>query len=164
MSKDQIKREKRLFNFHQKYPNLPWPIICTMNHPWILDNIQVSSLLWRLKKKKDAVDMTVGCWWFDVSVSFNAARSKFYQLMANAAASIGPGYQVILDKNWVLHYGWWLDKYLRQEFDKLPCFLLKEQYFWNMWMWAISERMQMHVLVFLMRLLCWLGHKLLSNL
>eukprot|EP00268_Persea_americana_P030720 TRINITY_DN2975_c1_g1_i5.p1 TRINITY_DN2975_c1_g1~~TRINITY_DN2975_c1_g1_i5.p1 ORF type:complete len:362 (+),score=57.52 TRINITY_DN2975_c1_g1_i5:560-1645(+) len=45
------------------------------------------------KEMKDTADMTIARWWFDASIPFNAARSKFFQPMVNAIASIGAGYK-----------------------------------------------------------------------
>lgn len=46
------------------------------------------------KEQKDAADMTMASWWFDPSLPLNAANSKFFQPMANAITSVGPGYKV----------------------------------------------------------------------
>ncbi|RWR86306.1 hypothetical protein CKAN_01519800 [Cinnamomum micranthum f. kanehirae] len=46
------------------------------------------------KEQKDAADMAMARWWFDPSLPLNAANSKFFQPMANAITSVGPGYKV----------------------------------------------------------------------
>ncbi|KAJ8615467.1 hypothetical protein MRB53_034839 [Persea americana] len=45
------------------------------------------------KEMKEAADMTIARWWFHASIPFNATRSKFFQPMVNAIASIRAGYK-----------------------------------------------------------------------
>lgn len=46
------------------------------------------------KEQKEAADMAMARWWFDASLPYKAAKSKFFQPMANAITSVAPGYKV----------------------------------------------------------------------
>lgn len=46
------------------------------------------------KKMVDAADMVVSRWLFDANIPFKDSHSKYYQAMADAILSIGPGYKL----------------------------------------------------------------------